>query len=195
MSDRGQAHSLEGVAAALLVVLGLLFAVQVSVTGPLASNTAREAVSDQLDGAGGSALAVADERDALRGAALDWNASRPAFNGSATGGQFAGTYVDRAPPGEFGDVLRESFSARTVYNVDVVYHEGGNRSVRPMVYSGEPTDGAATVSRTVTLYDDDTVASGETLSELGGDGFYVADTAPNEHVYAVVRVEVTLWRA
>mgnify|MGYP000451121119 CR=1 FL=1 len=194
--ERGQAHTLEGVMAALLVVLSLLFAVQISVTGPLASNTAREGVSDQLRGVGESTLAVADERDALRAAALDWNASRPAFRGSNDDGHYTdGRYLDGEEPSELAQLLNDSFADdRTIYNVDIVHWQNGARESSEVIYSGEPTDGAVTVSRSVTLYDDDTVASGETLEELSGELFY-ADETSTGHVYTVVRVEVTLWRA
>jgi hypothetical protein len=158
-------------------------------------------VSDQLEGTGESALAVADERDALREALVYWNASRDdgsgAFKDSATSGAFRGTYVDGkdVPAAFFEDVLGESISERTVYNVQLAYWNGTTRRTKTMVYSGRPTVGAVTVSRTVTLYDDDRIPSGESLSELGKDGrFYVGDQADGE-VYAVIRVEVTLWRA
>jgi|GEM_PF-2483240 len=192
MSDRGQAHSLEGISAALMVLLALLLSVQVSVTGPLASNTAREAVTDQLEGVGESTLAIADERGALRAAALDWNASgQPAFAGSKP----RGVFIDRAPGNEFGRVLNDSFDEnRVVYNVDMVRRNGTERTETPLVYSGEPTAGAVTVSRSVTLYDHDKTSGGERLSDLGKERFYVGNRGRG-HVYAVVRVEVTLWRA
>jgi len=192
MSDRGQAHSLEGISAALMVLLALLLSVQVSVTGPLASNTAREAVTDQLEGVGESTLAIADNRGALRTAVLDWNASgRPAFAGSEP----RGVFIDRAPNNEFGRVLNDSFDEnRVVYNVDIVRRNGTERTETPLVYSGEPTAGAVTVSRSVTLYDDDETSGGERLADLGNERFYVGNRGQG-HVYAVVRVEVTLWRA
>lgn len=195
-SDRGQAHALEGVSAALLVVLSLLFALQIVATGPLAASTAREHVSNQLRGAGEGTIAVADERDDLHAALLYWN---------DTGGKFHGAdldslYVDRAPPNAFGDLLEATFPGnRTVYNVVLRYRgENDTRESLTMVYSGEPTEGAVTVRRTVTLYDEDRLRAadgsrtGVTISGAG-DRFYAEDVAPGP-VYNVVVVEVTIWR-
>ena len=195
-SDRGQAHTLEGVSAALLVVLSLLFALQIVATGPLAASTAREHVSNQLRGAGEGTIAVADERDDLHAALLYWN---------ETGGKFHGAdldslYVDRAPPNDFGDLLEETFpGTRTVYNVVLRYRgANGTRKSLTMVYSGEPTEGAVTVRRTVTLYDGDRLRAADgsrTGTAIGATGnrFYAGDVAAGP-VYNVVVVEVTIWR-
>lgn len=190
MNTRGQAHSLEGLSAALLVLLSLLFAVQVSVTGPLASNTAQESIADQLSGAGEGTLAVADQRGLLRDAALNWSATNRTFGGNGPNG----AYIDRSAPTAFTRLLDDSFpDPRTTYNVLVVDRQGGNRSAEQLVYAGEPPDGAVTVSRTVTLYDGDRLAGGDRLGSLPAGSFYANDTS-RANVYAVLRVEVTVWR-
>lgn len=189
MNDRGQAHSLEGISAALLVLLSLLFAVQVSVTGPLASNTAQESIADQLRGAGEGTLAVANERGYLREAALNWSAENNTFGGNGPNG----AYIDRSDPTDFTRLLDDSFpDPRTTYNALVVYRQDGTRGAKQLVYSGEPPDGAVTVSRMVTLYDDNRLANGDRLDDLSG-AFYANDTSSG-NVYAVLRVEVTVWR-
>jgi hypothetical protein len=178
------------------VVLSLLFALQIVATGPLAASTAREHVSNQLRGAGEGTVAIAHERDDLHAALLYWN---------ETGGEFHGAdleslYVDRAPPNDFGDLLEATFPGnRTVYNV-VLRYRGANhtRKSLTMVYSGEPTEGAVTVRRTVTLYDGDRLRAADgtrTAATLGANEnrFYAGDVAPGP-VYNVVVVEVTIWR-
>ncbi|WP_449404304.1 DUF7288 family protein, partial [Halarchaeum acidiphilum] len=93
------------------------------------------------------------------------------------------------------DRLNETFGGRGIaYNVRFVSLEPGDgRSYRKFVYQGDPTENAVTVSRTVTIYDDDHLVGpdGPTSTRVGSARFV---DASNSTVYNVVAVEVTVWR-
>lgn len=195
--SRAQAHTLEGIAAALLVLMGLFLALQAVTTTPSTASTANQYLGKQAENAAEGVLVAADEEDSLRGTVLYWNDSEHRFH-DVSG---RGYYLGRGPPTRFGRLLNRSFAPRRIaFNVNLHYvKQSGSRGHRRLVYSGHPNEDAVTASRSVTLYDDDRLrdADGErtdaTVSEASQ--FFVPDAAPNASLYNVVEVEVVVWRA
>lgn len=192
---RGQAHTLEGVASALLVLLGLVFALQVTVVTPLTASTANQHISNQLEGATTGTLDVADEHGELRRAALSWDEDAGNFHDAGSDGHYGWSATDN----DFLSRLdRTFFTARVAYNVDLVYlTPDSGRDERTLVRSGHPADNAVTVDRLVTLYDDDhlrTASGGLASTTLEGSSSFYAPDALNGTVYNVVRLEVTVWQ-
>lgn len=190
---RGQAYTLESVAASLLVLFGILFALQVTVVTPLASSTANEHLGNQLDAAADGVLGTAVENGALRPTLLGWNEDEGRFH-SVSG---RGYHVAGGPPTELGEMLNETFEDRRVaYNVYLDYPTGdGGHERAVLVRSGTPADDAVSASRLVTLYDEDNLrtASGGTGSTLASAETYFAPNAIDGPVYSVVEVEVVAW--
>lgn len=194
--SRGQAHTLEGIAAAILIVSSVVFALQVTAVTPLTASTASQHIENQQRGAGNGLLATADASGALRESVLYWNDTRAAFYGT----EAEGFYVEGAPPTRFGEMLEDTFDdAGLAFNVNVHYlTSAGDERSRRMVYLGNPSDHAVTVGRTITLYDDDVLLDEDgtetatTLAET--DRFFAPNVDESSHVYNVVRVEVTVWR-
>ncbi|APE95726.1 DUF7288 family protein [Halodesulfurarchaeum formicicum] len=194
--DRGQAHALEGIAAALLVLASLTFALQVTAVTPLTASTASQHLQTQGSGVANGVLVTADEADELKETVLYWNesASPPRFYDAGTGETYAGP-----PPTAFGDRLVATLGETgMVYNVNLRYLSStGDQRVRTLVDQGNPSDQAVTASRTVVLYDDDQLRAADgsrtdrTVSETSG--YFAHDTAPGP-LYNVIRVEVVVWR-
>ncbi|MFB6094459.1 MAG: hypothetical protein ABEJ77_05925 [Halanaeroarchaeum sp.] len=192
VTDRGQAHTLEGVAAAVLVLSAILIALQMTAVTPLSTGTAAQNVRTQYDRATTGVLAIAADRGAIRPTLLYWNESRSAFHGTTA------YYVARPSPTAFGDLLESTFGDRGVaYNVVLTYvTTDGDLGKRRLVYHGEPTDAAVTTRRTVVLYDTDRLLSDtgvETATTLAETSYFAPDAHPG-HLYNVVTVEVTVWR-
>ncbi|WP_435096084.1 DUF7288 family protein [Halarchaeum sp. P4] len=195
-SDRGQAHTLEGVTAALIVVTSVVLALQMTAVTPLTASTANQHIETQERAAAHGVLATASQ-ETLRGSALYWNATRARFPGSGE----RGFYVGSGPTEQVAllDRLNQTFYGTGIaYNVRLVYLDaaGEERRTRRLVYNGEPTENAVIVRRSVTLYDNDhpVVASGRTPRTLGESAYFAPDAAPNSTVYNVVDVEVVVWR-
>jgi len=193
--DRGQAHTLEGVTASLLLLTGLMFALQVTAVTPLSASTSNQHIENQQRATASGVLDTAANEGSLRTAVLFWEGSTSGFWHTS---QFS-YYTAGGPPNRFGELLNRSFDDSGVaFNVRVVsLSSSGDRRSQRMVYRGEPSDNAVTATRTVTLYDDDLLydhESAETDTNVTTASFYADDAAPNSGIYNVVEVEVTAWR-
>ncbi|MFB6071761.1 MAG: hypothetical protein ABEJ88_02215 [Halobacterium sp.] len=187
---RAQAHTLEGVAAALVVVLAVTFTLQATAVTPLTASTASQHIEVQHERAAAGLLATARADGSLSRTLRYWNASRAAFRNASD----RGYYVGRPPETAFGDALRDVFGNRSVaYNVNAYYVDAdGDRHRRRVVFHGQPSSDAVSATRFVTLYDRQRVtgaAGGPTLANANYFG-------PNSEgpVFGVVEVEVVVWR-
>lgn len=186
---RAQARSLEGVAAAFIVVGAVVFALQSAVVTPLTSSTANQFLEDRQETLADDTLGAAAGTGELREALLYWNTTSKRFDGATANG-YSG-----APPVTFGDRLASAFEGRRVaYNV-MVYHQtpaGAQRT--PMVYQGTPSDNAVAASTYVTLYDTDALSAPGFNSTLANtSNFYAGDQSASA-VYNVVEVRVIVWQ-
>jgi len=193
-SDRGQAHTLEGIIAGFLVLSAIAFALQVTAVTPLSASTSSQHIQNQQRAAAAGVLASAAESGALERSVLYWNESGPRFHD----GTIRHGYVS-TPPTEFGQLLDATFERRGIaYNVQVSYSvAGGNYRHTEMVHQGVPSDSAVRASRTLTLTDDDRLLDADgTPSDTtvaNSTSFYAPDVGDGG-LYNVVRVEVIVWR-
>jgi len=191
--DRGQALTLEAVSGAILLLLAIGFALQMTAVTPLSASTSSQHLENQLRASGEGVLVSTAESGTLKTAVLNWNESEGEFHNASESGYYSG-----APPdNEFGDALDQAFGDRNIaYNVVLHYQlEDGTRFTQQMIRQGEPSDNAVSVSRTVTLFDTDNLTAPGGGPELQNSGTYFAeDAAPNDSLYNLVRVEVIVWR-
>jgi hypothetical protein len=194
---RGQAHTLEAFAAALLLLGGVVFALQVTALTPLTASTSSQHIENQQGAMAEGVLSAGIADGTLKPTLLYWNESEGKFHG----GSYRDAYVAAGPPTPWGRTLNDTFSRSGIaFNVNVYYVDGsGTRQKRELVYRGTPSDNAVSATRTVTLRDGDhlydasmdetnvTVAESETY-------FAAADVSPNSAVYNVLVVEVVVWR-
>lgn len=199
---RGQAHTLEGFAAGLLVLGAVAFALQATAVTPLSASTSNQHIENQQTSAGEDLLSAAQTKGELRPTLLYWNTSENEFRDSGP----RGVYANGGPPTPFGTALNETFGqGRIGYNVDV-YHrtpDGGRDRIR-MVDMGTPSDNAAASSRTVVLFDDDEITESDgdgttgttrTVANASAEGeFYASDVEPDGPLFNVLEVRVIVWR-
>ena len=200
--DRGQAHTVEAFIAALLLISGLLFAMQATAVTPLSASTSNQHIENQQRAVAHDLLATAADDGSLEEAVLYWNASDGGFQDSPD----AGYYTNAGSQNEFLESLNHTLRERRIaYNVRIRYHNttGDEPRVRTqrMVEMGQPSDNAVTASRTVTLSeqhrltgDDDSTLAEVTNSE--GKSFYApdADPEPEGQLYNRLEVRITTWR-
>jgi len=190
---RAQAHTLEGVAAAIIVVAAVAFTLQGTAVTPLTASTASQHIETQHERAAASLLETSRSDGTLSATLRYWNAS---------GGEFAnasedGYYVGDPPNTTFGDALRVTLGDRAVaYNVNVYYvTNDGERRQRRVVYTGAPSADAVAAERTVTVYDDQRVVDvdGDPVGPSVENATYLGPDSPGP-VYGVYTVEVVAWR-
>ena len=189
---RGQAHTLEAIVAAVLIIGGLIFATQATAVTPLSASTSNQHIENQQQATVDGLLATAAENGTLTDAVLYYNSSSGTFEGAPAGEPYA-----TAPPNAFGTALEETLSQRQIaFNVDVYYvTQAGDTESKPMVRMGEPSDNAVVATRAVGVYNSSRLTGSDDrrLGELDNAEVY----APNVHngqLYNVPVVEVTGWR-
>lgn len=190
---RGQAHTVEAFAAAVLVVGGLIFATQATAVTPLSSSTSNQHIENQQQASIEGLLAASAENGELADAVLYWDADEEEFEGAPESGVYA-----EGPPNAFGDGLNELLGERRIaFNAVVRYPDGdGGTDVEPMVRMGQPSNNAVSVTRTVGLYDSSrlSVEDGDELEKLNDGGFYAPALDDESELYTVIEVEVVAWR-
>lgn len=202
---RGQAFTLEGVVAALVLVGALAMSLQAVVVTPTTRGTVdedvrtdlRQQVRDTLS------LAASEEPADLSYLIRNWEPNGRTFAG-AENPQIG--YGMDGPPLLLGHLLNTTFSQRGyLYNVEVVYRtrDPGRERRLVMVRQGTPDENAVVASQPVTLYDNTTLTSrGSGDAELreydttlgdGSGGYYPVPDVVDGPVYNQVEVRVTVW--
>jgi hypothetical protein len=193
-TDRGQAHTLEGFVAALVVASGVVFALNATAVTPLTASTSNQHIENQQLATAEDLLAAEAANGTLRGAVLYWNRSRGAFRDSGP----RGVYPNGGPPTAFGGALNETFGAdRIAFDVEVRYRTvNDTRGSARMVDMGNPTDNAVAATRTVAVFDDAPIAGGTgNVSAAASSGeFYAPDAAPDGPLFNVLEVRIVVWR-
>ncbi|WP_235853469.1 DUF7288 family protein [Halosimplex salinum] len=194
-TDRGQAHTLEGVVAGLILLSAVVFALEMTAVTPLSASTSSQHIENQQESTARGVLASAAETGALERALLSWNASSEQFYNTSRLGYF----TSDAPPNEFGRMLNRSFNRGGVaYNVYLRYQgAGGAPDTRQYVYQGRPSDNSVQATWTLALAENDEIHDYEeapTGTEISDEPTFFAPPASDSSVYNVVRVEVVVWR-
>lgn len=190
---RAQMHTLEGVAAALLVIVASFYATQSITITPTSSSTASKEAESQIRQTAEDVLAQAWANGDLKDAVLNWSTTQNQFRGTGASVYYRG----KAPPGDFGDSLKSLFGDEGVaYNIDLRYKqsESGNATgTATQIYldNGEPTDNAVTARQFVVLHEDDVLGDGTVVN---GSNYPVDNIGRNKGLYNVVEVRLTVWR-
>ena len=190
---RGQAHTLEAVAAGMILLASLLFALQVTAVTPLTGSTSSQHIENQQGALAEGLLASEADNGTIVPTLLYWNESSNGFHNTSVG-----VYRTAGPPTTFGSVLNETLGDRNIaFDVSIYYvRPSGDRERHEMVDLGEPSDHASTATRSFTLYDDDRVRAANKTEQdtLENTSYFAPDAAPDSRVYNVVEVEVVVWR-
>lgn len=196
--SRGQAHTLEAVVGALLLLTSIGFALQMTIVTPLSASTSSQHIENQLRSVSAGVLSSGSETGSLQRAVLYWNDTRGAYHDTTE----LGYYTSAPPDNEFGDLLNRTFDQEGIaYNVNVEYQtRAGRTTERRMIYRGNPSEHAVVTTRTVVIRGNDSlIASDGTPQDLtvsNSTRFFVPDARQGGtgSVYNVVRVEVIVWR-
>ena len=201
--DRGQAHTLEAIMAAALLLGSLVFALQVTAVTPLSASTSSQHIENQeaATAAGVLATAVADgslERNLL---ACSPSGDGPTFVGTTRREYYVSAPLASGNYTAFGEKLHQAFGSRSIaYNVYLSYDGADGRE--EFVYQGSPSDNAVTATRTVVLRDGDRrtewntgedrlVATGD---ELGTGSSCFGSPNADTTVHKVIEVTIVVWR-
>jgi hypothetical protein len=204
VGDRGQAHTLEAVSAAVVLLASVVFALQVTAVTPLTASTASQHIENQMQGTAHGVLDQAVEDGSLERTVLYWNNSSGDFHDSTTGN----IYTNAGPPTTFGERLNETFLDRGIaFDLTVIYETSTGTDEKTIIRLGRASDNAVTAHRTLTLFDDDHIYDADesrnasvTLASTNESPYHSGadvdrwDQSPNSPVYNVVKVRLTVWQ-
>ena len=198
-TSRGQAHTLEGVVAGIVLLASLVFALQATTVTPLSASTSNEYIGTQLRGIAAGTLATGAETGSLKRMALNWDNANGKFAGAGGDGYYV--RPPTAPPGQsdFIDSLQAAYAGQGVaYNIYVQYEDRpGSIERRQLLYQGAPSDNAVSASRTITIYNDDMFTGTTTRVDDPSSTYFIRpnfDRSPGTPLFAVITVEVVVWR-
>lgn len=197
--DRAQAHTLEAFAAAILLVAGLVFALQATAVTPLSASTSNQHIENQQRAVATDMLETSAENGDIAEAVLYWNPENETFASSHPEFEY---YTQAGPPIAFGETLNGTFLDRRVaFNVAIRYETANGIAIQRMVYMGSPSDNAVSATRTIPLADDANLTApgyeNRTLYQLSNETdpatFYAPDVGSGA-AYANVEVRIVVWR-
>ncbi|QSG03240.1 DUF7288 family protein [Natranaeroarchaeum sulfidigenes] len=191
MADtRGQAFTLEGVIGAMILLTAVLFALNSAVLLPSTGETGNQA---QIEQEAKDVMEVAGQED-LSEIVRCYDPDNEEWFGDED------TEPETGLPGDtdLHTLINGTFADRDrSVNIEVVPADGTEGRI---VYQGASTRDGVTVSRTVTLYEDDPLMEGsgcgspQNGEEVTNDNYPVdeAEEGDPEHIYNVVEVRLTI---
>jgi hypothetical protein len=208
-TGRGQAFTLEGLVAAIVLLTAVVFALQAIIITPTTGGTVDPGVRDELRQQASDALTVSAQQEArpLTKLVRNWSQARRTFTG-AINPQIG--YGQNQIPGTLGTVLNRTFDSRDrTYNVEMAYldESGVGTESTPIARRGTPSDSAVVATYRITMYDNMTLTSptagpaqlwqydtDPTSDPSGGQsGFYPVPNAVPGPVYNIVEIRVIVW--
>ena len=160
--EKGQLHTIEGLAAALLMISTLFFVTQgVTVITPQTGLS----LDVQLKQSGADALMVLDTKDSMDGILLKkyvaaWNGTEANITYPVPKSIDVNSFQFKNAGGNgLNHTLYELLPEDVVYNVDFVYLNGSFMNTSHVIMKGYPPDDSIAVSKLVTLHNDDNIRS------------------------------------
>jgi len=201
--DKAQLHTLEGVAAATIILLVIIYAIDATSLTPLTSTSSNVHIEKELEFMGQDILNTLDYSEPGYGSKLkeditNWNGSSYIWNGSA--------YIDiykNTPPlnNTLTSIFIQTLIKRGIaHNVELTFID--NSSFLPvtksMIYNGDPSNNAVIVSRKLVLQNrvsknvnDD---RGKDEDSISKEKEIITDIDPSTDFYNIVEVKIVLWR-
>jgi hypothetical protein len=189
--DRAQMHTLEGVAAATIMLLVIVYAIDATSMTPLTSSTANVHVETELQVIGQDILGTTDYAEPgynskLKNDILTWNGTEYIWSGTK--------YIEKGGTANLTNNLTNILNATLIgqgiaHNVELtfLFENGTSYSTEKMIYDGNPSENAVIVSRKIVLYDGDINKSKYSNNPIN-------DIDPSTSLYNIVDVKLILWR-
>lgn len=189
--ERAQMHTLEGVAAATIMLLVIVYAIDATSMTPLTSSTANVHAEAELQVLGQDILSALDYAEPgysskLKNDIMGWDGNQYIWTATNYTQLKAGQILSNNLTNNLTGILYAALVKQGIaHNVVLTFLD--NSTFLPisadMIYNGDPSDNAVIVSRKIVLQDSDNPASGT-----------IKDIDPSTNLYNVVDVKLILWR-
>ncbi|HEY9204595.1 MAG TPA: hypothetical protein VIO58_01640 [Candidatus Methanoperedens sp.] len=197
--EKAQLHTLEGVAAATLLLLVIIYAIDATSMTPLTSSTANVHIESELAAIGQDILNTLDYAEPgynsrLKNDIIKWDGRQYLWNGTKYI-ENSNSTTSQNPPltNNLTDLLNNTLIRQGIaHKVELGYLIRVNNSVVPStsvewIYAGVPSNNAVIVSRKIVLQMSD-------LSGLSLSNYTIKKMDPLSDPFNIVDVRLILWR-
>ncbi len=195
--EKAQLHTLEGVAAAIIILIVIIYAIDATSMTPLTASTSNAHVETELSVLGQDILNTLDYAEPgynskLKNDIINWNGRQYSWNGSKYMEDGNATDSRNNLTNNLTDILSSTLIRQGIaHKVELTYFIISNNETVPsvpdvMVYAGVPSDNAVIVSRKIVLQDTDNITS---TSPMKGN-----DIDPSTNFFNIVDIRLVLWR-
>ncbi|SNQ61657.1 DUF7288 family protein [Candidatus Methanoperedens nitratireducens] len=190
--EKAQLHTLEGVAAATILLLVIIYAIDATSMTPLTSSTSNVHVEAELRALGQDILNTMDYAEPgynsnLKNDIITWDGNEYIWSGS--------DYLMKDNPAvNLSNNLSVTLSNTLIkqgiaHNVELTYLENSTLlpNNRNMIYNGDPSTSAVIVSRKIVLQDAEAPIN-------PNNPIYGKDIDPSTGLFNIVEVKLIIWR-
>lgn len=188
--NRGQAHTLEGVLAAFLLVFALVISLNIIAVTPLTASTTSQHIENQNQQKVSGLLKSTSETGELTNMVLYWDDKNETYHNT---GEFSA--YNTPPNNKFGNLLQQSFTDKQ-YGLNMHIYYDNSKERKQIINMGDPTDNAVTATTQHVIYDKDMMINkdGTERETVANDStFYIQNEDSNSIVYSVITVEISVW--
>ncbi len=191
MSDeKAQLHTLEGVAAATILLMVIIYAIDATSMTPLTSSTSNVHVETELRALGQDILNTLDYAEPgypsrLKSDILQWDGNEYIWSGSG--------YIIKGGTTPLANNMATTLNAALVrqgiaHNIEITFLENDtlNPNNKNMIYNGDPSYSAVVVSRKIVLQNTDL--------DNPNPNNPLKDIDPKTNLFNIVDVKLILWR-
>ena len=194
--DKAQLHTLEGIGAATIMLLVVIYAIDATSLTPQTSSTASVHIENELQYLGQDILNTLDYAEPgyssnLKNDVLNWDGSAYIWSGAA--------YLKKADNTQslnnnITKILNATMVRRGIaHNVELTYLDNSTSVTKNMIYNGDPSNNAVTVSRKIVLQNvgsngDDKEGNNRNSTNP------IMDMDRSTNLYNIVQIRLILWR-
>lgn len=195
LDERAQMHTLEGVAAATIMLLVIVYALDATSMTPLTSSTANVHAETELQVLGQDILSALDYAEPgysskLKNDVLNWTGDEYIWTATNYTQLKAGQInkSNNLTNNLTGILYAALIKQGIAHNVVLTFLD--NNTFLPisadMIYNGNPSDNAVIVSRKIVLQNSDNPSN--------NTNYPIKDIDPSTNLYNIVDVKLILWR-
>lgn len=197
--EKAQLHTLEGVAAATLLLLVIIYTIDATSMTPLTSSTSNVHIESELAAIGQDVLNILDYADPgydskLKNDIIKWDRKEYLWNGTSYVENVNSTYSPKILNNSLTGILSPTLIRQGIaHRVEITYLIRANvtnkiyaSSPEVMINAGVPSDSAVIVSRKIVFQDKDKTGL------IGGNP--LKDIDPSSPLYNIVDIQLVLWR-
>ncbi len=199
LDEKAQLHTLEGVAAATILLLVIIYAIDATSMTPLTSSTSNVHVASELSVLGQDILNTLDYSEPgynskLKNDIIKWDGKQYLWNGTTYMENSNASYLQNNLTNNLTQILNSTLIKKGIaHRIELTYLIRSNNVVVPsapavMISAGVPSDNAVIVSRKVVLQRSDiyVISSTNPMRAINSDF--------SSNLFNIVDIKMVLWR-